>query len=319
MKRLYETIKWQLLEREHDRYDLKRRFNYLITTILIFMASIVCFTIFYSNAQKLNEIGIWIIKLGGVLILVSLFFIIRFGWKLIKELINLLKRQRNWLKYLIIILIFILLWKAYSNKETVLNPLFDVYNKINFTLFMPISIDKVPLENRDFEYTPSNNPELNEFDSFSTPTKIDSIWVSNFMSIVNSERINNGLQLLRESTGLNNIAENRFNKMAENPLISHYGADEYNVGEVVFYPQGYNEQAYVEDIKQKAPLHWNLLMDSMFSEYGYYSGQGQTIVIYGSCASTEIPGPNINVKDFFEKQGCSTEMQTSTWLVIDFD
>jgi len=139
----YDDLIYWLKRREHHRYDYGGRTNYLITTILIFVASIVGFNIFYSNATKLNEINLWIIKFGGVLILTSLFFAIKFGWRLGKEGINILKRQRNWLKYMIIILIIFLLWQSYTNKDTVLNPVFDIYNKTNFSLFAPISFESL--------------------------------------------------------------------------------------------------------------------------------------------------------------------------------
>ncbi len=134
----YDDLNYWLRKREQRQYDYGRGTDYLITTILLFVASIVGIAIFYSNAAKLNEINLWIIKLGGVLILVSLFFAIKFGWRLTKEGIDILKRQRNWLKYVVIILIIFLLWQAYTNRNTVLNPVFDTYNKTNFSLFTPI-------------------------------------------------------------------------------------------------------------------------------------------------------------------------------------
>ena len=142
----YESLKYWLRKREHHSYDYERRANYLIKTILIFAASIVGIAIFYANASKLNQVGLWIVKLGGVLILISLFFSIKFGWKLGKEVINVFKRQRNWFRYLVIILIVILLWQGYTHKEDVLNPIFEVYNKTNFTLLAPISLGNLSFD-----------------------------------------------------------------------------------------------------------------------------------------------------------------------------
>lgn len=147
--------------------------------------------------------------------------------------------------------------------------------------------------------------------------KIDGNWVHNFMDIVNLERTKQGLVPLRESSQLNVIARARFEKMMENPNISHYGASLYNVGEVVYYPKGSSEQAYVDDLKKEAILHWNLMMDPTFYSYGYYIGEGPTSVISGYCSTTEIPGPNIDVENFFEEKGCSTSTENSIWLVIN--
>ena len=159
----YEDLIYWLRKREHHKYAYERRANYLITTILLFVASLVGFSIFYSNAQKLNGIDIWIIKLGGVLIIASLFFAIKYGWRLGKELINILKRQRNWLKYLIIILVIFLLWQSYVNKDTVLNPVFDVYNQTNFSLFAPVSLGNFSLDSLGSPSYDSSNEEDNSF------------------------------------------------------------------------------------------------------------------------------------------------------------
>lgn len=142
----FENIEDWLRKREHHKYDFRNRTNYLIITILIFVASIIGCLIFYSNAQKLNEINLWIIKLGGILILTSLFFVIKYGWRMIKEIVNIIKRQKNGIKYLVIILIIILLWQAYSNKDTILNPVLERYNKINLSLFKPINFENLNLE-----------------------------------------------------------------------------------------------------------------------------------------------------------------------------
>jgi len=162
----YEGLKYWLKKREHYRYDYESRANYLITTILIFAASVVGIAIFYSNASKLNEVGLWIIKLGGVLILTSLFFAIKFGWRLGKEIINVFKRQRNWFRYLVIILIIILLWQGYTHKDDVLNPVFEAYNKTNFTLFAPIGLGNFSLESIDGPSSSSSSNKGNGGSSF---------------------------------------------------------------------------------------------------------------------------------------------------------
>lgn len=167
------------------------------------------------------------------------------------------------------------------------------------------------------EREPGNGGFFSDIESFISGPEIDGSWVKNFMQIVNDERSNAGMSTLQESTQLSTIAEVRFNKMMENPFISHYGADEYNVGEVIFYPEGFTEQSYVEDLKVSARLHWDLLMDPMFSIYGYHIEEGPTILIWGSCSTTEITGPNIDVKEFFKERGCETTVGDSTWLVID--
>ncbi|MBN2421097.1 hypothetical protein JXB27_02345 [Candidatus Woesearchaeota archaeon] len=147
--------------------------------------------------------------------------------------------------------------------------------------------------------------------------EIDDEWVNEFMNIVNEERARNGLYQMQESTQLNEIANARFIKMQEKPFISHYGAEEYNVGEVIFFPDGTTPEEQIRDIRNDAPLHWNLLMYQTFSAYGYHIEEGPVLGIYEPCPVTEIPGPYIDEKEFFAEQGCRTTTHSSTWFVIE--
>jgi hypothetical protein len=149
------------------------------------------------------------------------------------------------------------------------------------------------------------------------PQPIDSKWVDSFMSKVNDERVKNGLQPLKKAPELDAIAYSRFNTMMIHPDISHYGAGAYPVGEVVFYPAGFRPEDYATNVQNTAPLHWQLLVSPMVSYYGYYVGSGPIVQATGPCSATEIPGPNINVTQYLQEQGCQTGMTTSTWLVID--
>lgn len=89
------------------------------------------------------------------------------------------------------------------------------------------------------------------------------------------------------------------------------------VGEVIFYPSQFTPQAYLSYVKTSAPLHWQLLDSSSLSHYGYYVGTGPVVSVNSGCPVTEIPGPNINVTQYFQIQGCQTTVTNGYWLVID--
>ena len=133
---------------------------------------------------------------------------------------------------------------------------------------------------------------------------------------------------------LSQFAGVRFNTMAPNYGISHYGYDQdfsrfygtiYNTffAEEVFYPSGYSPASYVSDIQTSAPLHWELLANGTLSYYGYHIQNGPTYEIYGPgggyepCPVTEIPGPNINISQYFAQYGCSVVTANDTWFVIE--
>lgn len=229
----YDNFFDWLRRREHHKYNYDKRTNYLITTSLLFLVSIVGFSIFYSNIQRLNEINLWIIKLGGLLLLVSSFFIIKYSWRIIKELINLLKRQRNWLKYLIIILIIFLLWQAYTNKDTVLNPLFDVYNNTNFSYFAPVGLGNFSLEsgsNPSSTYSNINNGNSGFGDFvqgvFDPKSKIDiSELEQEVHRRINTERTNNGLRPLSWDSKIVQIAREHSEDMIARNFYSHDNPD----------------------------------------------------------------------------------------------
>lgn len=166
--------------------------------------------------------------------------------------------------------------------------------------------------------------------------KINGTWATAFFSNVSKER---GSQYTY-CANLSTFANKRFNTMAQNYGISHYGysqdfnstwpygvqvGDEiyYGFGEEVFYPSGYNASNYVQQVITTAPLHWQELADTNYTSYGYYIGNGPAYEILGpdggyqECPVTEIPGPNINIQQYFAQYGCSVETSNLTYFVLE--
>jgi uncharacterized protein YkwD len=165
----------------------------------------------------------------------------------------------------------------------------------------------------------------------STQPTINSTWVFQFFSIVNQYRQSIDAPPLQYCPWLDNFAHIRFETMIQNPAISHYGFDQdFNeyfsqyqnslsllIGEEVLHPSGYTPDEYVQYMQSNAPIHWEGLIDGNYTYYGYYIGYGPDYIIIGSCPVTEIPGPNINVPQYFKSYGCSVELENDTWLVIE--
>ncbi|MGC8730606.1 MAG: hypothetical protein ACP5RP_04485, partial [Candidatus Micrarchaeia archaeon] len=159
--------------------------------------------------------------------------------------------------------------------------------------------------------------------------QINSTWVSNFFENVSEQR---GMPY-RYCQNLSTFAKARFNTMVSDYGISHYGYDQdfnnfyggvYNTyfAEEVFYPSG-TPADFVSEVISTAPLHWQLLVNKTFAYYGYYLQNGPTYAIYGPdngyqpCPVTEIPGPNINISQYFAQYGCSVAVENETWFVIE--
>ena len=165
---------------------------------------------------------------------------------------------------------------------------------------------------------------------------INGTWATSFFSNVSEQR---GEQY-NYCANLSDFAKMRFNTMVQNYGISHYGyakdfnktwpygvsyGDEiyYGFGEEVFYPSGYMPSSYVQQIITTAPLHWQELTDKNLTTYGYYIDNGPAYEILGpndgytACPVTEIPGPNINISQYFAQYGCSVETANLTYFVIE--
>lgn len=210
-----------LNNKNHRKYNLKRRFNYISRIILIFILSIVGVNIFYSNAWELNKINLWIINLAGVLILTSLFFSVKFGWKIIREGANLFKRQKNWLKFLVIVLFIFSFWQVYENKETVLNPFFEIHNEVNFSLFNPFDLGDFSLES-DGNESPLIY-DLERIFGFQPPDFL--LIEQEIFKATNQERQSRGLRPLSYDDQLNVIAREHSEDMVARGFYDHENPD----------------------------------------------------------------------------------------------
>lgn len=220
---IIDSARRWLSRKEYSSYDIESRLNYVISIILGLVASIIGFGIFYLNVQKLNDINLWIINLGGVLILISLFFTVKFGWRLIKEFINMFKRQINGIKCLIIILVIFLLWQAYLNKNTILNPFFDIYKKTDFSLFIPVKLNSFDSESYN-QYL--KNPEDSVKGFFDSKSQIDVYELEQEVHrLVNLQRTKNGLNSLIWDDKIAIIAREHSQDMVKRNFFSHYNPD----------------------------------------------------------------------------------------------
>ncbi len=149
-------------------------------------------------------------------------------------------------------------------------------------------------------------------------------WGDDFFSDVASDRG----AAYQYCPSLSEYAQLRFSTMSNNIEISHYGSETdmqsffgtvYNTWfeEEVLYPAGSSPSDYIDNLQVVAPLHWQGLIDPKYAYYGYYMADGPSYEIYQPCPTTEIPGPNINISQFYSSMGCSFTIDTSTWFVVE--
>lgn len=152
------------------------------------------------------------------------------------------------------------------------------------------------------------------------------IWVSRFMGQVNGARTG---AKLNESITLDTFAALRFRDAAANFSISDYGfksdvesffgqnGTKTYVEELLLYPGRNTPSAYVSFLSSYAPIHWKALANPEFTKFGYYVGHSPYYEVLLPCSVYEIPGPGINITQYFQNNGCRTMVQPGmTWLVI---
>lgn len=224
IKRKYYRIKNWLRSRRHRSY---RNWNAFFMNLLWVVILSVVFMILYSNVQKLNEIVLWFIPLGGLLLLVCAFFWLKYFWRLLKKIYYWYNGERNWVKYVIIIFILILVWQGYQNQDTLFDGAIEAYDKINFSSILPLGIsDDIP---EDSVFSKKGVDAIKEdisqnVDEFVNPEPISDKTMAVEKAILkytNVERKSDGKSTLSWDSNLASVARDHSLDMVENDFFSH--------------------------------------------------------------------------------------------------
>jgi len=123
-------------EHPHSRLNKVVFFHDLLKLVGL----ILVFLIIYSNVDKINQIVLIFIKLGSLLQLVLLFFILRKSWDLTTNLKYAFRGLNHGTKAIIAILIVLLLFMAFLNQDKVVNSIIQTYEEANFSKLNPVQI-----------------------------------------------------------------------------------------------------------------------------------------------------------------------------------
>jgi uncharacterized protein YkwD len=111
-----KIIKW-LNYRDYQSYDYGRILHVFLWSILIFLIAIGFFVFSLVNFGELNSILIWFIPLGWIILLISGFFVIKHTLRFIGEVPNWIKRQRRWVKLLLILILAMYIFLVYRTQD----------------------------------------------------------------------------------------------------------------------------------------------------------------------------------------------------------
>jgi len=165
-----------------------------------------------------------------------------------------------------------------------------------------------------------------EFEQSAPQSGVSRDWVNLFVSQFNQQR--KGPAMVENAT-LDDFAEKRFNTASSQPGISDYGlsadtasffgasAEATKVVELLLYPGSTAPYPFAASLQGSAPKHYAALMNSSYTQFGYYIGEAPYFLVSANCAVKEIPSAGINITQYFEGYGCTvTPVPDMTWLVI---
>ncbi len=132
---------------------------------------------------------------------------------------------------------------------------------------------------------------------------------------------------MQESQQLDSFASLRFSDLVAHYQVTHYGYSQdfesyfgdysgLSGTEEYFYPSGNSPAGFVSYLRDKAPVHYQGLLDGTYTQYGFFIGSGPVYNINEPCPVSEIVG-SVNESQFLSQNGCSYSIGTTTWLVVE--
>ncbi len=121
-----------------DHPHSKLNTNVFFYDLLKLIGLILVFLIIYSNIDKLNQIVLIFIKVGSILQLVLLFFILRKTWHLTQNLKYAFRGLNHGTKTIMSLTIILLLLVAVQNQGKIVNSVVEFYENGELQKFNPI-------------------------------------------------------------------------------------------------------------------------------------------------------------------------------------
>lgn len=139
IKRYFRKIKRRLNSR--NSYSFRDWDGLFYTCLLLILATVAVFFT-YKNITRLNEINFLFFRIGSVILLGLLFAWLKLVWNLWKKLKQLYKRSRNWVKYLVVIVVILILFLAYKGSIEIIDPVVNKYDSVDKNVLNPFVFGK---------------------------------------------------------------------------------------------------------------------------------------------------------------------------------
>lgn len=158
-------------------------------------------------------------------------------------------------------------------------------------------------------------------------TVINSAWVTQFISDIDSYRASQGNSSLTPENNLTTFAEIRADNLTShydvpgygfaNATMEFFGSNHSQIVEIVLFPEGRSSQFMVNDIRQNSPQLWQSFLT--YASYGYSIADGRYYDITNSqqCGVSTIPTGTTNTTQYLQSKNCHFTIVGSTWLIFE--
>jgi len=158
-KKRFKRFSYWFTDKEHPRSRLNK--NVFFYDLLKILGLFLVYLIIHANVDKLNNLAIPFIKIGGVILLVLLFFIFRKAWHLILNLRYTIRGLNNGSKAILAILIVLVLFLAFINQENVIDTFSTKLNETNFSKLSPIQLNSTSINLKKIISKINTCPQIN--------------------------------------------------------------------------------------------------------------------------------------------------------------
>ena len=227
----YKVMKFFNISRNHYNYMplIKNTFILVVISVII--------SIIYSNLEKLNEVVLLFLKVGSSLLIVLVFFFVKYSTKLYKNIRYFFMIQRDWFKWTVVLILLILLFSAYQNRENLFDPILKTYEETDLKKFSPLTftfgdvygefssivLDSSGMESNTHQDVSGDEWAINEKVQEALgikQTSIDEIEKA-ILKYTNVERKSYGLEELTWDNQLGQIARAHSEDMIKNDFFDH--------------------------------------------------------------------------------------------------
>lgn len=222
VRKYRRAVGWLKHKRHHRHYWKLTLKNIGIAVALLLVLGIV-----FTNIHTLNSIVLWFIPLGGLALLVTLFFFIKYTWRSFKGLRIWFDGTANGIRVVMFIVLALILVFAWQSRDNLFDSVAERWAAADIESLFPIGIsDDISPDSPFSKQSVTNaidsaSQKLSEIASVEPISEKTMAVEQAILKYTNAERKNHGLRELRWDSQLAEIAREHSKDMVDNDYFSH--------------------------------------------------------------------------------------------------